>query len=311
MLDIHQADGNQIKIAKCPTDLLRDVLEPVSAILYKRVASFEVEVVCPDNLIAMMDPIQLKQVVMNLCRNSSKFVQRGFIHMRAAVEVCEDNHNNNTNHHQQQQVIVLYMEDSGPGIPPKKHQDLFAKYQQSLDLLSQGTSLGLNLSKKLMQSMDRNIYLDETYDSGRESCLGAGFVIELNAPPMNIEDTLPSDIDSDNDSGHTHHTMETSTSFGPTDDVESAKTEKATTTTTTNAQATTKPEAAISLSQPNGTISSSTTTSATDANRGIQYGAYASCSCIRVRTAQNSTYDDRSSTTLWAATPLSGKLMKL
>ena len=56
-------------------------------------------------------------------RNASKFVEKGFLRMRAQVV---DGH------------VRIYIEDSGPGIPLEKQKELFAKYQASLDLLGQG-----------------------------------------------------------------------------------------------------------------------------------------------------------------------------
>ncbi|CAB9521225.1 respiration control sensor protein ArcB [Seminavis robusta] len=176
MLDIHRAAGNKIKINKAPTDLLQDILEPVSAILYKRVANFQVLVECPENLLVHTDCIRLKQVVLNLVRNSSKFVEHGFIRMRAEV-LAND--------------VRLYIEDSGPGMPKDKQQDLFCKYQSSLDSLSQGTGLGLHLCQKLMHSMGGDVWLDPLYDSGIEGCPGACFVLELNSAPLDIESSLP------------------------------------------------------------------------------------------------------------------------
>ena len=62
MLDIYRASSNSITVAKAPTDILQDILEPVSCILYKRLATFEVIVECPPNLVIMTDSIRLKQV---------------------------------------------------------------------------------------------------------------------------------------------------------------------------------------------------------------------------------------------------------
>ncbi|CAB9526882.1 respiration control sensor protein ArcB [Seminavis robusta] len=183
MLDIHRATGNQLKITKSPTDLLRDVLEPVSAILYKRVANFEVIVSCPENLFVLTDSIRLKQVVLNLARNSSKFVERGFIRLRA--EILKNNQ------------VQLYVEDSGPGVPLEKRDNLFQKYQPSLDLLHQGTGLGLSLSQKLMTSMGGSLWLDNSFDSGVEGQPGACFVIQLNSPPLKIESLVMTDCESE------------------------------------------------------------------------------------------------------------------
>ena len=63
-------------------------------------------------------------MILNLGRNSSKFIEEGFIRIKAT----EENGN-----------VKLFVDDSGSGIPPEKRDRLFAKFQESLDVLSQGT----------------------------------------------------------------------------------------------------------------------------------------------------------------------------
>jgi hypothetical protein len=70
---------------------------------------------------------------------------------------------------------------------------LFAKYQESLDSLSQGTGIGLCLSKKLMKAMGGDLALHDSYNSGVEGSPGACFVLELNVPPMSLEGYAKSD----------------------------------------------------------------------------------------------------------------------
>lgn len=138
---------------------------------------------CPENLFVMTDPIRLKQVILNLVRNSSRFVGHGFIRMRADVV---DN-----------SQVQLYVEDSGPGISPAQEIALFSKYQGSRDLLNQGTGLGLNLSQKLMQTMGGELRLDCSYNSGVEGRRGARFVVQLNASPLDVELPATTDCESD------------------------------------------------------------------------------------------------------------------
>jgi len=66
MLDIYQANDNHITAALAPTDILRDILEPISCILYKRLSTYEVILECPENLMVMTDSMRLKQVILNL-----------------------------------------------------------------------------------------------------------------------------------------------------------------------------------------------------------------------------------------------------
>ena len=125
MLDVHRASNKQMKLDLKPTDILKDILQPASAMLYRRDETFQVKVDCPDNLIVKVDRIRLKQIVLNLANNSRKFVSTGHISLRA--EIVDDGEN-----------VHLFVEDSGPGIPASKRDNLFVKFQDSLDSLSQG-----------------------------------------------------------------------------------------------------------------------------------------------------------------------------
>jgi CheY-like chemotaxis protein len=89
-------------------------------------------------------------------------------------------------------LIELYVEDSGPGIPVEKRGALFEKFQSSLDVLSQGTGIGLDLCENLTHLLNGDIWLDETYDSGVKDSPGARFVIRLNTPPISSEAILQS-----------------------------------------------------------------------------------------------------------------------
>jgi signal transduction histidine kinase/CheY-like chemotaxis protein len=172
MLDMQKAASNQLQLDISPTDILSDVLEPVATMLYQRNNSFQVLVDCQKNMVVSTDRLRLKQVVLNLASNSRKFVQQGYIKLRA-VDVDGD--------------VQLYVEDSGPSIPLNKRGQLFAKFQESLDSLSQGTGMGLCLCKNIVELLKGDIFLDETFDSGVEGCPGARFVIRLNTPPLHLD----------------------------------------------------------------------------------------------------------------------------
>lgn len=102
-----------------------------------------------------------------------KFVHKGFVRLRA-VEA--------------EGSVRIYVEDSGPGIPPEKRKHLFAKFQESLDVLNQGTGIGLSLCKNLAELMGAEIWFDETYDSGIDGCPGTRFVVDLKKPSLQFED---------------------------------------------------------------------------------------------------------------------------
>jgi signal transduction histidine kinase len=169
MLDIHRAASKQMVLEMEATDILRDVFEPVSSMLYRRDDNFQVLLACDENLVVCADRLRLQQVVLNLGRNAAKFVGQGFVRLRATC-VGDD--------------VCIYVEDSGPSIPMGKRKDLFCRFQESLDSLSQGTGIGLNLCKELVDLMGGSIFLDESYISGHAGGDGTRIVINLRKPPI-------------------------------------------------------------------------------------------------------------------------------
>jgi CheY-like chemotaxis protein len=123
-------------------------------------------------LVVMTDRLRLKQIVLNLGRNAAKFVEKGFIRLRADVV---------------NGMVQVYVEDSGPGIPLEKRKRLFHKFQESLDSLNQGTGIGLCVCQNLIDLMHGEITLDEEYESGIEGSPGSRFVIKLNIPAIQLD----------------------------------------------------------------------------------------------------------------------------
>jgi len=185
MLDLHRSADKELKITFTPTDIRSDVFEPVTSILFTRGAKVEILTECPANLGVRSDRLRLKQICLNLAANSIKFVEKGYIRLRA--EVVKGG-------------VLVHVEDSGPGIPLDKREKLFAKFQESLDLLSQGTGIGLCLCKNLSELMGAQLFLDDSFDSGIPGCPGTRFTLRLNQKPLDLDDALdPENMNSGGD----------------------------------------------------------------------------------------------------------------
>jgi signal transduction histidine kinase len=126
MLEIHRATDKQLHATMESTDLLRDVLEPVDSMLYRRNGRFAVHVDCPKDLYVTTDRLRLKQIVLNLALNSSKFIDGEGCYIKMGAKVVDG-------------MVQLTVEDTGPGVPHDKRHRLFSKFQSSLDNLNQGT----------------------------------------------------------------------------------------------------------------------------------------------------------------------------
>ena len=210
-IDMHRAASKKLNVELAPLDVLQDILDPVGALLYQRDLGFEVIIECPKNLFVMTDRLRLKQVMLNLGRNSAKFVERGFVKLGA--EVIDDE-------------VIIYVADSGPGIDKEKRRHLFSKFQESLDVLDQGTGIGLSLCKSMVSLLDGTISLDDNYTSGVEGCPGSKFIVNLKIPPLDTsayeekidaatpedaleqEEASPTTPETSDDSDHNSSTIE-------------------------------------------------------------------------------------------------------
>jgi len=98
------------------------------------------------------DKNRAKQVIYNLVGNSLKFTDQGGINIEAKLE---------------KQFIKVSVKDTGRGIEAASRKLLFHKFQQAIsDPLTRdttrGTGLGLYISKRIIENMGGDIYLEQT-----------------------------------------------------------------------------------------------------------------------------------------------------
>jgi signal transduction histidine kinase len=78
MLDVHRSADNNIKLNISPTDILRDVFEPVASILFMRGAKVEIKTDCPNSLIVLSDRMRLNKIISNLAATTSLWSKATF-----------------------------------------------------------------------------------------------------------------------------------------------------------------------------------------------------------------------------------------
>lgn len=98
------------------------------------------------------DPSRLRQVIINLLTNASKFTKKGFI----KLSINTDSDNN---------TVTFAVTDTGIGIPKEKADEVFERFVK-LNQYVQGTGLGLSLCKVIIESLSGRIWVDTTYEEG-------------------------------------------------------------------------------------------------------------------------------------------------
>ena len=105
-----------------------------------------------DKLVIMTDPMRLKQVLINLLTNASKFTKQGHILVSLRID-------------REANEIVFSVSDTGIGIPPEKAESVFERFVK-LNAYAQGTGLGLSICRLIIEKLGGKIWVDTTYTGG-------------------------------------------------------------------------------------------------------------------------------------------------
>lgn len=117
------------------------------------------------------DPTRLRQIILNLIGNATKFTDTGGIVLRVSNE-SEDGGRPH---------LRFAVQDTGIGIPAAKKDAIFASFTQvdsSTTRKYGGTGLGLTISRHLVEMMDGRIWV--LSEEGR----GSTFIFEVSFPPV-------------------------------------------------------------------------------------------------------------------------------
>ena len=162
ILDLSKIEDGKIDLKKEVFEL-DEVLEQTWLVIAEKAKEKPVEILfarppeIPNKLIG--DETRLTQILTNLTKNAIKYIDSGEILIK--VDLVEKTEN-----------IVRYqfaVEDSGPGIPPEKQEDIFQRFSRAENSIEGGTSgagLGLAITRKLVEMMNGEIWLESEPGEG-------------------------------------------------------------------------------------------------------------------------------------------------
>jgi signal transduction histidine kinase len=172
VLDLSKIEAGRMELFLEAFDL-GDAIEEVAATVAPLVARNDnaLEIHVEDEVRAMRaDPIKVRQVLMNLLSNASKFTEGGTIVVVAQPLTVRD-----------APWVQLAVQDSGIGMTPEQMAglfELFAQADASTTRRYGGTGLGLAISRKFCRLMGGDVVAES--DPGR----GSTFTVRL---PLDVE----------------------------------------------------------------------------------------------------------------------------
>lgn len=108
---------------------------------------------------AVVDPLRLKQVLVNLLGNAVKFTEKGFVELALQFASLETG----------RCVYTFSVRDTGIGIDPEVHHKLFEPFYQADASNTRkygGVGLGITICEALLQKMDSRLQLESAPGEG-------------------------------------------------------------------------------------------------------------------------------------------------
>lgn len=164
ILDISKVESGQM-VLKLEQVSMGPLLEEVGSALAFEADRRGIELICPANPVMddvfLADPGRIRQILINLIGNSIKFTSSG--HVRVSCQELQDEGTH--------KLIEFTVQDTGEGIDPKFHAQVFERFKQADDSSSrraQGTGLGLAIVRELVALMEGQIELKSALKQGTE-----------------------------------------------------------------------------------------------------------------------------------------------
>lgn len=177
ILDFSKLDAGKMELETIPFSL-RDTVNEVMTLLAPGIFDKGLEVHLhvdsrvPDELLG--DPVRLKQVIINLIGNATKFTKDGYVRLDVTYLGSRPQ-----GHH-----IKFAVTDSGIGIDEEGKEKLFAAFGQADNSTTRkygGTGLGLIICKKLIEAMGGDIHFSS------EPGIGSVFSFDTELKENNSE----------------------------------------------------------------------------------------------------------------------------
>ena len=162
ILDISKIEAGKMDLERAAFDL-RDTVFDAVHVLAAPVAAKGLELLCrvaPDVPVELVgDSVRLRQIIVNLVGNASKFTDQGEI----AVEVILESRTAD------RVRLHFSVTDTGVGVPADRRERIFESFRQadvSTTRKFGGTGLGLNISAQLVSMMSGRIWVDSVEGTG-------------------------------------------------------------------------------------------------------------------------------------------------
>ncbi len=179
ILDLSKIEAGKVTVERAAADLpqvLCDIASMMRPRVMEKGLDFKLAFHGPVPRMIHTDALRLKQILVNLVGNASKFTAQGQISLTVFYE-----------HTATQDLLQFDITDTGIGITKEQLQRLFKPFSQADESTTRkfgGTGLGLTISRKLAQMLGGDISVQS------EAGKGSTFRLTIDGGPVNADDLL-------------------------------------------------------------------------------------------------------------------------
>ncbi|HEX4852837.1 ATP-binding protein [Arenimonas sp.] len=163
VLDLSKMEAGKMDLRDEPTDL-REIVDQTLTMFRQAAADKGIRLTAEydgqADLPLVVDPVRVRQVLINLVSNAVKYTEHGGVIVRLACHPCpKDGHCD----------LRIEVADTGTGIPAHQLGQIFEPFEQgdSVDGRSrEGTGLGLSIARRLVDLMGGTLRVDSTVGEG-------------------------------------------------------------------------------------------------------------------------------------------------
>lgn len=156
ILDFSDFENDNITFNIRTHDAVKLCNEVVETVMVSR--KLEVEMRFDTDLSVLMldtDDARLRQVLINLLVNATKFTEQGSIVLELKMADVD--------------TALFSVTDTGCGIPPEKQHLIFERFEKLNDFV-QGSGLGLSICQLIVKYMNGKLWVDSGYTRGARFC---------------------------------------------------------------------------------------------------------------------------------------------
>ncbi|MBZ5590229.1 MAG: response regulator [Acidobacteriia bacterium] len=177
VLDLSKIEAGKMELHPETFDirtLVEDVRTTVAPMVERN--GNRLDIVCPEDIGVMRsDPVKVRQVLLNLLSNASKFTERGVITLAGERAELDG-----------QPAIVFRVRDTGVGMTPEQMERIFEAFAQADATVSRkygGTGLGLTITRRFCQMLGGDVKAQSEPGKGSTFTVWMRASADRPAPP--------------------------------------------------------------------------------------------------------------------------------